>query len=80
MAEKREKMAVTLMKFTPSITSEIVGTATLAMIAENQAEGHQLTALKGFFKYAGVETHEWNDMEGQSGLTVFLKLAAESSP
>lgn len=65
------------MNITVSEFSGSPGSGCLAMVAESQAEKHQLDALLAACKKAGVVVHEWSNCVGE-GVSVFPNKVAPS--
>lgn len=68
------------MKLIASEMSGKAGFGSLAMVAESQAETYQLLGLNDALRNAGISIHEWDNMEGERGFTVFLKKVSPSTP
>lgn len=62
------------MNITISEFSGTPGFGCLAMMAETQAEKHQLDALLATCEKIGVAVHVWSNCKGE-GVSVFLKKA-----
>ncbi len=52
----------------------------LSFEAEGQAERYQIQSLLAALLKADAEVYEWNDMEGETGITVRVRCAPATPP